>query len=60
MNSIKGIARYAPVIGLILLGPVLTMTMFPEKFGDSYVYGVIDGLLVVSAITYWYKESRTT
>lgn len=50
MNLMKGIARFAPAIGLLALGPVLTMIIAPEKFGDYYVYGAIDGLLVGFAI----------
>lgn len=60
MSLMKVIARYAPAIGAILLGPVSTMIMFPEKFADSYVFGAIDGLLVAFAITFWFNESSTT
>lgn len=60
MNLTKVIARYAPAIGLLLVGPVSTMIISPEKFGDSYVFGVIDGLSVAFAIIFWSKESQTT
>lgn len=55
MNSMKVIAPFALAIGALLVGPVSTMIMFPEKSGGSYVYGVIDGLLVVFAIQ-WLSE----
>ena len=60
MSLTKVIARYAPGIGLLLLGPVWTMTMSPEMLGDSYVSGAIDGLLVGFAIMSWSSVSSTT
>jgi hypothetical protein len=56
MKSTKGIALFVYAIGVLLFGPVWTMTMFPEKLGASYVFGVIDALLVVSAILILYIE----
>lgn len=52
----KDIARFVPGIGLIVLGPVWTMIMSPEKLGASYAFGVIDGLLVAFATTSLYEE----
>ena len=60
MSLTKVIARYAPGIGLLLLGPVSTMIMSPGTLGDSYVFGVIDGLLAVFAIMSWSSASSTT
>lgn len=60
MNSTRGIAPFVFAIGALLLGPVWTMIMFPEKFGGSYAFGVIDGLLVVSAILALYTGYSNT
>lgn len=59
MNSIKAIAPFVFVAGALLVGPVLTMTMFPEKLGDSYVFGAIDGMLVTFA-TAWLSVALQT
>lgn len=50
MSWIKVIAPFVSAIGLLMLGPVSTMIMFPEKSEVSYVFGVIDGLLAGFAI----------
>lgn len=52
MNLTTVIVRFAPAIGALLLGPVSTMIMSPERSEVSYVYGVTDGLLVAFAITF--------
>lgn len=59
MNSTKGTARFVSGIGLLLSGPVLTMTMFQEALGVSYVFGVTDGLLVGFAMLIWSRGFQT-
>ena len=59
MNWTKGIAPFVSALGLLLSGPVLTMTMFPEKLGVSYVYGATDGLLVAFAMLILYRGFQT-
>lgn len=53
MNSTKVIVPFALAVGVLLYGPVWTMTMYPEMFGASYAFGVIDALSVVCAILWW-------
>jgi uncharacterized membrane protein HdeD (DUF308 family) len=50
MNLISGIVPFVFGIGMILSGPVLTMTMLPERLGASYVFGATDVMLVIFGI----------